>query len=72
MCLYAYNKMHVITALAGVAQWIECPPANQRLLVEFLVRAHAWVAGYVPSAGSTTGTYILMFLSLPSPLPKNK
>ena len=28
-------------ALAGVAQWIECQPANQRLLVQFLVKAHA-------------------------------
>ena len=35
-------------ALAGVAQWIECRPANQRSLVQFPVRAHAWVASQVP------------------------
>ena len=28
-------------ALAGLAQWIERWPANQRVLVQFSVRAHA-------------------------------
>ena len=29
---------------AGVAQWVECWPANQKVsLVRFPVRAHAWV-----------------------------
>ena len=63
-------------ALAGVAQWIECWPANQRALVQFPVRAHAWVAGQVSSWGRMRGNYTLMFLSLsfslPSPLSKNK
>ena len=40
------------------------------------VRAHAWVAGQVPSWGHARGDYTLMFLSLsfslPSPLSKNK
>ena len=51
-------------ALAGVAQWIEHWSENQR------VRAHAWVAGQVPSGGCVRGNHTLMFLSLSfSPLP---
>ena len=46
------------------------------LLVRFLVRAHAWVVGQVPSRGRTRGNHTLMFPSLsfylPSPLSKNK
>ena len=45
-------------------------------LVQFPVRAHAWVAGQVPSRGCSRGNHILIFLSLsfslPSPLSKNK
>ena len=63
-------------ALAGVAQWIECWPANQRSLVQFPVRAHAWVVGQVPRRGHMRGNHTLMFLSLSffllSPLSKNK
>ena len=33
-------------------------------LVRFLVRAHTWVMGQVPSAGHTRGNHALMFLSL--------
>ena len=44
--------------------------------VQFLVRAHGWVAGQVPSRGCTRGNHTLMFLSLsfslPFPLSKNK
>ena len=40
--------------------------------VQFPLRAHAWVAGQVPSRGCARGNHTLMFLSLPSPLPKNK
>ena len=54
-------------ALAGVTQWIECQPANQR------------VAGLIPSHGTCLGCgpgppgkHTLMFLSLSSPLSKNK
>ena len=40
-------------ALAGVAQWIECQPVNQRALpVQFPVRLHAWVAGQVLGGGA--------------------
>ena len=46
------------------------------LLVRFPVRAHAWVASWVPSRGSMSGKHTLMFLSFsfsfPSPLSKNK
>ena len=45
-------------------------------LVQFPIRAHAWVAGQVPSGGHMRGNHTLMFLSLsfslPSPLSKNK
>ena len=34
-------------ALAGVAQWIECQPANQRVTGSQF-GAHVWVAGWVP------------------------
>ena len=44
--------------------------------VWFLVRAHAWVTGQVPSRGHERGNHTLMFLSfsfsLLSPLTKNK
>ena len=68
-------------ALAGVAQWTECWPVNQRSPVRFLIRTHTWIAGRVTSWGlarGNTSTYLshMMFLplsfSLPSPLSKNK
>ena len=64
-------------ALAGIPQWIEHWPANQRSPDRFPVRAHAWVAGQVPCCGEgVRGNHTLMFLSLtfslPSPLSKNK
>ena len=41
--------------------------------VGFPVRAHAWVAGQVPSGGRSRGNHTLMFLSSSSlPLSKNK
>ena len=49
---------------------------NQMSPVQFPVRAHACVAGQVPSGGHMRGNHTLMFLSLsfsfPSPLSKNK
>ena len=46
------------------------------LLVSLPGRAHAWVAGQVPSRGCRRGNHALMFLSLslslPPPLSKNK
>ena len=41
-------------------------------LVQFPVGAHAWVAGQVPSRGRARSNHTLMFLSLPSPISKNK
>ena len=45
-------------------------------LVQFPIRAHAWVAGQVPSWGCIRSNHTLMFLSLsfslPSPLSRNK
>ena len=45
-------------------------------LVRFLVRAHAWVVGWVPNWGHARGNDTSMFLSLSfsllSPLSKNK
>ena len=41
-------KNFVLT-LAGVAQWIEQQPANQKVPVPFPVGAQAWVVGQVPS-----------------------
>ena len=40
-------------ALDGVAQWIECQPANQKVAV----RAHAWVEGQVPNWGRARGNW---------------
>ena len=62
--------------LAGVAQWIECQPENQRAAC--LVPSHGTcrVSGQVPSRGRPRGNRTLMFLSLsfslPFPLSKNK
>ena len=65
--------MFVIIALAGVAQWIQCQPENQR------------VAGLIPSQGTCLGfepgphlgaresqPLAHQCFSLPSPLSKNK
>ena len=47
---------------------------GKRLLVQFPVRTHAWIAGQVPSREHSRGNHTLMFPSLfPSLLlPKNK
>ena len=37
--------------MVRVAQWTECWPANQRIAVQFPVRAHAWVVGQDPQWG---------------------
>ena len=41
-------------------------------LVQFPVRAHAWVVGQVPSWGRMRGNHTLMFLSLSLPFPFSK
>ena len=69
-------KRFCVLALAGVAQWIDCWPENQRVPSLIPVRARAWVVGQVPSGGCLRANHTLMFLSfsfsLPSPLSKNK
>ena len=55
--------------LAGVAQWIELGLQTAGLPVQFPVRAHAWVAGQVPSEGHVRGNHTLMVLSLSVSLP---
>ena len=42
---------------------------TKELPVRFPVRAHAWVAGQVPSWGYVSGNHTLMFLSLSLYLP---
>ena len=49
---------------AGVAQWIEYQPANQRVTASTPIRASARVAGQVPSKGHARGNHTLMFLFL--------
>ena len=56
-------------SLAGVAQWIDHGLWTKGSLVLFPVRAHAWVAGQVPSRGCMRGSHTLMFLSLSPSLP---
>ena len=43
-------------ALAGVAQWIECGLRTKGSQVQFPVRAHAWIAGQIPSGGMGEAT----------------
>ena len=57
------------SALAGVAQWIECRLRIKGSLVQFPVRAHAWVVAQVPSVGHMRSNHTLMFLSLSFSLP---
>ena len=57
----------VQTALAGVAPWIERGLQTKGSLVQVPFRAHAWVAGQVPSGGHVRGDHTLMLLSFSSP-----
>ena len=72
----SFSVKNIAQALAGVAQWIESGLRTKGSPVRFPVRAHAWVAGQVPSGGHVRSNHTLMFLSLsfslPSPLSKNK
>ena len=69
-------KKYVSIALAGVAQWIEHWLRTKGSLVQFPVRAHAWVVGQVSSGGHLKGNHTLILpslsFSLPSSLPRNK
>ena len=63
-------------ALAGVAQWIERPPSNQRVAGSIPSQGTCLGCRPGPSEGHMRGNHTLMFLSfsfsLPSPLSKNK
>ena len=57
-------------ALAGVAQWTECRPANQR--VAGLIPSQGTCLGFKPGpqwGGHVRGSHTLMFLSLSFSLP---
>ena len=59
-----------MSALAGVAQWTQCWPANQRVTGWFSVRARAWAVGQVPNRGMREATTHWRFsLSLSPSLP---
>ena len=64
----------MLLALAGVAQWTEHRLQTKGSQVQIPVRAHAWVAGRVPSGGHVRGNHTWMLFSLsfslPSPLSK--
>ena len=59
-----YQNQRIKPALAGIAQWIECGLRTKGSLVQFPVRAHAWVVGQIHRRGCMRGNHILMFLSL--------
>ena len=69
--------------LAGVAQWRERWPANQKVASSFSVMAHAWVVGQGPGWGgggqeatdqciSGTSMFLSLSFSLLSSFSKNK
>ena len=71
------KRVSVGTGWCGSVDWVPaCKPKGHRL--DFQSRAHAWIAGQVPSRGHAKVNHTLMFLSLsftlsPSvPLSKNK
>ena len=61
---------------AGIAQWIECGPVNQRVACSIPSQGTCLGCGPSPQLGCSRGNHTLMFLSLslsfPSPLSKNK
>ena len=58
----------IVLVLSGVAQWIECWPENQRVASSIPSQGTCQVS----SGGHVRGNHTLMFLSLSSPLSKNK
>ena len=64
-----YQKINI--ALAGVAQWIEHQPVNQRVTSSIHSQGTCLGCrpGQVPSRGQARGNHTLMFLSLSPSLP---
>ena len=72
---YVSLGIKTLSALAGVAQWIEHGLQTKGLLVRFPVRAHAWVAGPGPRWGPherQPHIDLSLSFSLSSPLSENK
>ena len=49
------TERQITLALAGVAQWAEFQPMNQKVVSSIPVRVHASVADQVPIWGSARG-----------------
>ena len=65
-----YGTSALLVCLSGLSGGLQ----TKGSLVQFPVRAHAWVVGQIPNMGHTRDNHTLMFLSLsfclPSPLLK--
>ena len=76
ICAWVFIVSSFVTvktgALADVAQWIEYEPENQRVAGSIPSQGTCLGCRPGPSVGRTRGNRTLMFLSLPSPLCKNK
>ena len=77
MCIYTHMCIHIIFnslkyLIAGVAQWIERQPVNQRALRWIPSQGTCLGCQQASSSGCVRGNDILMFhslsFSLPSPL----
>ena len=69
--IYSRRCKNLILALAGVAQWIDSWLWTKGSPVRFPIKAHVWVAGWVPSGGHIERQPHID-VSLPSPFSKNK
>ena len=72
LCEFTFSTIHFMkckykSALAGVAQWIERGPVNQRVVGWFPLRPHAWVAGQTRSERRSRQPHV--DVSLPLFLP---
>ena len=63
LCEIVFNNKYS-WALAGVAQWIECQPVNQRVASSIPSQVTSLIAGQIPSGGCSRDNHTLMFLSL--------
>ena len=54
---------NAVIALAGMAQWTECLPANQKVAGSIPNQGNAWSVGQVPSNGHARGNRLMFFPS---------